>query len=75
MNSRFVTLPAGAKHTHEDVTYYGPCTIELPEDDAEWLASAVIEARIERANKAKKIPVTPEAQTKSIKNEMKAADE
>lgn len=61
MNTQLVTLPAGAKHTHGGKTFYGPCQIELPEDEAQWLAESVINARIEKREKAKRLPLTPEA--------------
>ena len=65
MTIRTVTLPPGAKHTHGDVTYYGPCTIELPESDAIWLSEAVIDARIATREKAKRIPSTSEAKAEA----------
>ena len=51
---RQVTIPDGSKHTHAGQTYYGPCVITLPDEDAIELARLVVSARIEAQEEAVK---------------------
>ena len=56
--SRIVTIPAGHIHHHDGQMYAGPCAVLLNAEDAEWLVSAIIGARVKRWEAATAIMAT-----------------